>query len=132
MKLRHRISMLVLAGMLAAVSLGTVSATANNHKDTTFSFNFDYVNQMRYTESREKQDSSSMYAKNSRGAGFYAHAFAPGYIDKTNVRTPYAQPGGAAVFIYNNIYEDGYRAAILGARSTSSGSCNGLWSPDSV
>lgn len=128
----------VICILTLAMSMGTSVVSANNHKDTEFAFDFNGIgNKEQYTESRDKQDDSSMYINVIyAGGSFSVEAFGwSGSKRQYNKNAPYyVVKQGDARYITNYVYEDGYRQGGLhGWRDYWDGfTARGLWSPDSI
>lgn len=147
-----RIVSALLVVMLVA-SLGTIAVSANNHQDTNFTFSFNASSPLSWTEVREKQDDSSMYAYiTTMDGAYYVTCYGakaselrtyggsgntlPSYLTSTArydtdyVRFTYA---GESHYISNWVYESGgRRAALIGKTTASYHNVRGVWSPDSV
>lgn len=131
--MKKKLTALILGAMMVT-SVGAMTVQANNHNDTTYSYNFS--NSAQLTGTRAKQDASSSYMSCSyAGAAYTAHVYSyqGGNVDCSYGHT-YQFSTGVTKFMVNNVYERGYRnAGIYGTRNYGySFTASGLWSPDSV
>lgn len=112
----------------------TVSAYANNSGDTNLPSTYISSSTYASTEYRDKYDSTSHYIYNMSSLQIRAISYAQNGTNCTNKNFAVI-PANSKRFIYNSIYEWGYRNCRLSIRANISGSAgtlSGLWSPDSV
>ena len=129
---------LMVAATMVTGAVGTISASANNSADTSFS-NFSVSSTVHYTSSRSKTDATSATVKiNSvsySGATATVRVYTGNYVDKTYGTAPVVGVSSYYTYLPNTVYEDGYRTARLGftrASGPSTFTISGVWSPDSV
>ena len=132
----------IVASLMATVALESsavgVTASANNHDDKDFSA-YSVSNQIRYTDSEAKTDTSSATVKvsstNPVGAKMTVRVCTGGYVDKTYGTAKVVGASSYYTYLPSTVYESGARTARLGfTRESGSSSFNafGVWSPDSV
>ena len=141
---KKRIFSRMLVALLTVVSVlqvATVSSSAaGNYQDTIFSFEFEGI--QRFTEFREKEDSTSAYMKCNTcttGASYTAHVVAANESnpavsgDVSNGHT-YLFTANTTYKMINYAYEYGfsYAAIACSPNYTYKFTASGLWSPDSV
>ncbi|MDN6768687.1 DUF2712 domain-containing protein [Bifidobacterium mongoliense] len=129
----------LVGALISAVALFciTTPALANNHTDTSWGTTLYAWSNTYRTPPRAKQDRSSSYVKlnaKSNGGSIWAWIETP---SSTNVGTAVVNVGvGQQRFITQNVYENGYRQALLGVSDANSdlaaAKVSGVWSPDSV
>ncbi|MFR2836350.1 MAG: DUF2712 domain-containing protein [[Clostridium] nexile] len=126
----------IVAFLMAATmvtSMGAMTANANNHSDSPFTFNFS--NSSVRTGARSKTDATSSYMKcKSAGASYTAHVYGlrNGTVQDCSMGRTYQFTGGTTRYMINNVYESGLRASgIYGTRNYGySYTASGVWSPD--
>lgn len=124
--------------LTAISSIGLLSANAaNNHRDTTYSFDFSIQDQWTVTDFRAKTDDSNAYMYCKSGTAVYSAKVWGGNVDTcaTDVSHGYSYKlyAGNRAFMRNWAYENGCSmAAIAGTRMSGGYTASGVWSPDSV
>lgn len=125
----------IIAMTLMVVSMGAVSAQANNYTDRDFLFNF--KNYFCTTGTLAKTDRTSSYMRCISAAKPYtAHVYSNqgGQRVDCSYGHSYQFTTGTVQYMLNNVYEKGYRnAGIFATRNYGyTYSASGKWSPDSV
>lgn len=126
-----------------AIALGISAVpTCASVKDTTFKSTFLAYTQYYNTISREKEDSTSVYMKNTSGMTLWVYtnggtkpSGTPTLTDTGTTIGGHANVKVGEYKIRNYVYEKGYKKVYLNlstATSGVSGYLNGKWSPDSV
>lgn len=130
-----RKKLLTLMLVLSATFATAMPVSAKNNNDINFptkKIGFS-SSQAFHTGYAAKEDKSSHYIKNTSGFNLLVISQAPGGRNCTNKNRAIIPT--AERFIYNQIYEWGYRSCrlkITTANSGTSGYLKGCWSPDSV
>lgn len=131
--------MITIVLVLTAVSsVGILSANAaNNHTDTTYSFDFAIQDQWTVTPFRAKKDDSNSYMYCKAGTAVYSARVWAGEVDSCAFDVShgytYKLYAGNRAFMRNWAYEEGLPlAAIAGTRMSGGYTASGVWSPDSV
>ena len=134
--------------VLSLSSVGMMYASAANYLDSDWKANFTFSQHQYYTQTRAKEDDSSMYIKvtsgsstgrlNARGYGSdyvkpEGHA-ADGRVNCSQGRVTSNIVVGESRYIVNFVYEMGYDfgCLLLGNGVSTPDTFAGLWSPDSV
>ena len=130
--------MLTLIAVLTIVQFGGSSFADGNIGDTYFSYDFDFKDDKRLTESREKRDDTShyMYPYIKLDGSYVVNGV--GCNTWGVVKTEYNQYARTISYIdqygiMNLCYEEGYPYARLRGKSLSGDfTAAGNWSPDSI
>ncbi|MEG1411496.1 MAG: hypothetical protein RSD36_16780 [Terrisporobacter sp.] len=137
LKTKQKIIALCAMGMITIGSAGV--SFANNHNDSTYTFNFGTLNGSRYTDGRKKEDASKSYMNcKTMTSGYSYKAKVQANIgggERKDVGSPsYTFVTGTTRRMTNYVLEKGYRAATIKANSginTKDTRATGVWSPDS-
>ncbi|MSR94690.1 hypothetical protein FYJ34_10595 [Clostridiaceae bacterium 68-1-5] len=124
----------VFMGVLMMTCLGgTLVSWANNHGDTYYSLYYNGDGGDVQTPIRAKTDASSAYIYHQGNVSAYVQVKSNG-INPTDGAYHYHVNVGQARYLYNLVYERGYRNCYLQLTPTihSSILLHGLWSPDSI
>ncbi|WP_054744118.1 DUF2712 domain-containing protein [Cellulosilyticum ruminicola] len=128
-------SSIIIAGV---ASMLTVGVNANNHSDSSFSFNLGLFKTSSTTTYRGKEDNTSAYINctsvSTSDGEFDVYVLGPSGADRT-WGTPKTVRQGTETYLENSVYESGERkAALKGVRESwrSGFTASGLWSPDSI
>lgn len=136
-KTKQKIMALCAMGMMTIGSVGV--SFANNHQDSSYTFNFGTLNGARYTDGRKKEDASKSYMKcNTMTSGYTYKAKVVANIgggERKDVGSPsYTFSSGTIKKMTNYVFEKGYRAAAIKATAginVKNTRATGVWSPDS-
>ncbi len=124
----------VFMGVLMMTCLGgTLVSWANNHQDTAYRIHYKGDGGDVRTASRAKTDASSAYIYHQGNTSVYVQVRSNG-MNLTDGAYHYHVNVGQARYLYNLVYERGYRNCYLQLTPTihSSILLHGLWSPDSI
>lgn len=126
-----------LAAGLIVLSLSVMNVCtvfANNHTDRKIPKQYVSSSHWATTDYADKQDATSHYIYNACGLRVRVVSYAQNGANCTN--NSYAViSANSKRFIFNSVWEDGYRNCRLSIRadvSGSSGNVTGWWSPDSI
>ncbi|MDR3316083.1 MAG: hypothetical protein LBS98_06380 [Coriobacteriales bacterium] len=138
-KPKSKIATVVLFALLiTAFAIQSTPAIANNHQDRPYLITLPANYGSVVILGEEKTDTTSSY-RDCQGAGAYHTVQVMARTSRTgtvqDVGSPILGcPAGYAGYLYNWVYEEGYRWAALKFTNLNSfsGSAYGVWSPDSV
>lgn len=134
-KLTKTICALTAVIMLLSCTTIFASAAINN---TDASYSYAFSANSKYTVGRLKKDDSSCYMYYQSGSLTYT---ASAYGRTSAYSATYDCSGGymyrftsahQARFMYNYVYENGYDFLAIKGQCLGSGTCKGVWSPDSL
>lgn len=129
-----KIKRIIVAVVMMMTCIGALPITTYaSVRDSTIPSSFVSYSQWMYTSSRNKDDYSYVYVKNTAGFDFYLQVLS-GNVNCTGSGHAIV-PSSAERFVTNYVKERNFsncRLHISSARSGVSGYTRGAWSPDSV
>lgn len=124
-----------LCAMMVMSQFGMV-ASANNYKDTSFSYTYNGDGSDLITSARAKKDSSASYVNNN-GSKTTTMTVAVGAVDskggcRGSRSSYYVVNKGNRKYMPNKVYQNGYRKAclLMGTTNGKKHNLSGVWSPD--
>lgn len=137
-----KILSILAASVLALSSAAEITASANNHGDSSIGTNFRVSRYNHFTSTRQKLDATSATVKISRtnpnSSKSNVYVYDGNGTNRTYGRAKVVGYTDYYVYLPNTVYESGQRSAKLNFTiySTPNGqsefTMNGVWSPDSI